>query len=570
MATGRERQAAAETTAQPSGVTAAQSQNPTVNAAAKPIPKPARKSTTKPTAKPGRAAAEKAAALAASRKRIDLILEQIDRLPTLSPIATRLLSIASAEDADMEEIAKLIESDPAMSATILGLLKDRADRAVATNITSVRRAILMLGFEAVRSIALSVAVYEVVCDQAEENDRLGRTADKEVPAVDRPGLWKHAVAVACGAELLAERHPSLGISPDVAFVAGLLHDLGRLVLELVLPKATARVLDQAERRGCDSAELERKMIALDHHTAGRRIGVRWGLPDPLLEVMWRHSQPFDAVPDGPHTRLVALVSLAKSYAREQHLGWSGDFGEPPLPSEYTAPLGLVDDACQQMLPDLVRAVADRCEALGLEKETDEGLLLQSIASANRRLALLNQRLRQKAREADAHKPIIEAITRFQEIGPRPARVRDAVERVCTSASDLLGAGYLAVAARPAPDEAWTLYRTNPSGQIVHATVQEQSPYAPKALAIGGAERGTGRPIASLGEDAWIRELLGSLAPPADARLLPLVTGDSPAEPTVLLIHDRSTWPSGMNGGAMTLLLRFWGEPPALKSWKSNN
>ncbi|MEO1510571.1 MAG: HDOD domain-containing protein, partial [Planctomycetota bacterium] len=191
---------------------------------------------------------------AASRGRqIELILERIDRLPTLPAIAVRLMSISSAEEADFPEVMRLIESDPTMTATILGLCR-KSGRG-GDRIDTVKRAVVMLGFEAVRSAALSVSVLDVMSDQAEELDRRALDlSEADDPPINRQGLWKHAVAVACASEWIARNSPRCVVKPDEAFVAGLLHDLGRMVLELVLPRASARVAAVAERRSSDSAE----------------------------------------------------------------------------------------------------------------------------------------------------------------------------------------------------------------------------------------------------------------------------------------------------------------------------
>ena len=263
----------------------------------------------------------------ANARHVELVLESVDGLPSLSQTATRLLALGSADEVDIEEVVSLIESDPGMTARILGLCR-RADRGTSRRITSVRRAVVMLGFEAVRLAALSVSVYELVQDQAAEREAPELDASRIGHAVDSAALWKHAVAVACCAEQLAERHPRLGVKAEEAFVAGLLHDLGRLVLGLVLPRSAQRVYQLAERRGEDSAPIERRIIGLDHHTVGRRIAARWGLPRALQDVMWWHSQPLEALPDEPHRPLIAAVTIAKAFCREQHLGGSGDFGSP--------------------------------------------------------------------------------------------------------------------------------------------------------------------------------------------------------------------------------------------------
>ena len=109
---------------------------------------------------------------------IDLILEQIDQLPTLSPIAVRVISVVESGGADLREIAKIIELDPALTAKLLSLCQ-RADRTTSTKITTIDRAVVMLGLEAVRAAVLSVEIFGLLTsrdDQPGGADPFDRTA----------------------------------------------------------------------------------------------------------------------------------------------------------------------------------------------------------------------------------------------------------------------------------------------------------------------------------------------------------------------------------------------------------
>lgn len=472
-----------------------------------------------------------------SSKHVDLVLDRVDRLPTLSPIAMRVLSLGSADEVDIDQVVELLESDPALTTMILGLCR-RADRAMNSRITTVKRAVVMLGMDAVRSAVLSVSVYELIRAESDEVDRLGKAGDGGAPRVDRAGLWKHAVAVACCSELLAEQHRTLGVKPEEAFIAGLLHDLGRLVLELVLPKAVARVSELAERRGCNSAAIERQLIGIDHHTAGRRVAMRWGLPAPLQDVMWRHGQPFSTLPEESNRALIGLVTMAKAYCQQQHLGWSGDFGEPPAPEKLAEEMKLPADSCSRVLGELIPAVVDRCTLLRLDEQTDLELLLQSVSSANRRLSQLNTQLREQARSAEARTRALEAIAAFEDQEAAPRRISGAVEQIGRSIAGQLGKGFYALLVRPWDGESWRVHLLSPSGRVDRSEVVEASAATPRVITLAGVSRGEGRPVGSLGADAWLVELLARVNPPAEARVLPLLMAQAPEDAVAILVHDR--------------------------------
>ncbi len=191
-------------------------------------------------------------------KQIELILAGVDRLPTLPAVAAKLLAIGSEEEFDLDEAISLIETDPALSATILALCRS-SDKGLGDKITTVRRAVIMLGLEAVQAAVLSVYVYEQLESHAELRDS---------GIFDRSGFWIHSIAVACAAESIAKAFPELGVAPEEAYLSGLLHDVGKLALQLVLPKVYEKTLRLAQSRRCATCIAEHTTIGIDHYTAG--------------------------------------------------------------------------------------------------------------------------------------------------------------------------------------------------------------------------------------------------------------------------------------------------------------
>src|SRR3954463_14344051 len=164
-------------------------------------------------------------------KRIDLILQQLDGLPTLPAVALRVLEVTASDNSSAGEVIKLVESDPSLTARILQLVH-RADMGVRGDITSVDRAVKLLGFDAVRSAVLAVSVFQT----------FQHTNPKQPSTFSREAFWKHCVAVGCCCELLAEIMPKERcVDPGEAFVCGLLHDIGKVALDAMLPKSFSRV-----------------------------------------------------------------------------------------------------------------------------------------------------------------------------------------------------------------------------------------------------------------------------------------------------------------------------------------
>ncbi|MFT5423211.1 MAG: putative nucleotidyltransferase with HDIG domain [Phycisphaerales bacterium] len=507
-------------------------------------------------------------------KQIDLILQRVDQLPTLSPVATRLLSIGSAEDADLDEIITLLESDPALSVTILGLCR-RSNTGLGDKISTVRRAVVMLGLETVQSAVLSVSVYALIRNQQAEagapeepltNGSSG-SGESDESTFDQAGLWKHAVAVACATELLAKEHKHLGVRPDGAFVAGLLHDLGKLILELALPRAYARVLQLAETRQADSAAIERTIIGVDHHTVGKRLAERWGLPRAVQDVIWLHSQPLESLPDVDHRGLVALVTLAKSWCREQHLGWSGDFGTAMSSEKLCRDLSMDSASLNRVLPRLAAEVSERCKLLGLDDISTPQLLLESITHANKRLSRLNAQLDRRARLSEQRGKTLGAISTFHNGWDATRSVLETLGSIVHSASGLLGDGFYGVVYADSNSDTWQIHQFTPEGlPILTQIATPPSSIAETHELIESLADSTRLTMAAMGALPWLSDYLNGTVDLRTVRFLPLVTPAAESDgfmqrlnpgPTALLLHDRDPAASGLEMPELRGLIAAW-------------
>src|SRR5579864_3410779 len=203
-------------------------------------------------------------------KRVELILQQLEDLPTLPAVAVRLLEVTRDERTSIQQVVSLIGSDPSLAARILQLVH-RADLGVHGEVKSIERAVVLLGFEAVRSAALAVSVFQT----------FGGLSERRAGYFNRDDFWRHCVATACCAESLAiaaggagGRRPVGAIDPSDAFLCGLLHDLGKIALETILPKSFSRVVEATDLLRGNIADVERNIIGLDHMVVGKRLAER--------------------------------------------------------------------------------------------------------------------------------------------------------------------------------------------------------------------------------------------------------------------------------------------------------
>ncbi len=341
-------------------------------------------------------------------RRTELVLRELDQLPTLPSVASRILSLASAEDVQIKEIVRVIESDPSLTTRLLALCR-RAAYRTRHPITTVEMAVVMLGVEAVRSLVLSVEIFDWTTKSTDAYRRegavssatgkgRGSTRPGSTPpaepkhAFNRIGFWQHSIAVACAADLIAREHTDLDVHPEECFVCGLIHDMGKVALDLVLPRAYARVIELVESRQGDIADFERPIVGIDHLFAGRTLAQRWGLPPLLVEAMSSHNLAPSEIPPGPHKRTLAVVHIADLMCRKLALGWSGNLITIADERELCLQAGLHPERTLSVVPKLYEATSARMRDLGLGDEPSQQMLVESILRANQRLGRVNQDL----------------------------------------------------------------------------------------------------------------------------------------------------------------------------------
>ena len=385
------------------------------------------------------------------------VLLRLEGLPTLSPIATRLLSIGASDDADMDEVVRLIESDPALTARILGLTR-KASTGLGDRIQTVKHATMMVGLGAIRTAVLGVEVFDLLNAQADAA-QAKRAGDPGGVHFDRAGFWRSSLAVGCAAELIAKNRRLPGVAPDEAFVAGLLHGAGKLALEIAMPRSYRKALALASSSCCDLASAERAVLGIDHHRAGKRIAERWGLPEALRDVMWLYGQEPKAVPAVADRDLVLLVTLSSRTVREIHLGWTGDGDLPPETRALRHELAIEGDVGAMLAPGLHATVADRCTSLGLDDASSTELLTESLMKANRSLSRIAREAQAQVQQAARRVWVLDAVERFicppaqitspgllaessTEHADRFGGVATEIERVAESFRDSVGRGFL--------------------------------------------------------------------------------------------------------------------------------
>jgi len=215
-------------------------------------------------------------------------------LPPFPSVAVKLLQVLSDEDASIKRLIDLLRSDVALSAEILR----RANSAVyglRTQVASLQHGVALLGFDQVRSLAMSTAMGSYV------------KPAMRIAALRR--CWRHSLATALLAERIAK---AAAFEHDRAYTAGLVHDVGLLGLMVNYPKEYAELLCVSREHSLDLRTTERAMFDVDHCEAGSWLARQWSFPNEILEIVVHHHDPGAPASGGLLDIVKSAVVLADS------------------------------------------------------------------------------------------------------------------------------------------------------------------------------------------------------------------------------------------------------------------
>ncbi len=288
-------------------------------------------------------------------QQIELAISGLDSLSTLPCVAAQFLPRLLQGQFSPSALADIIESDPALTAKILSLIEQRGV-GLPDGRFSLRQALDKLSAHDVRDAVLSIKVLQAFdLDDGIDKDR----------ATAKKGLLLHSIAVACCAKDIAET-ASPQMDSQLAYCAGLLHDMGKLALEETMPKSFASMVEEAKSTKRSSRVIEQKHLGTDHTIIGKRLGQKWRLPNLIVLAVWlHHSQAVTISEDMPEARIAAVVQLADSIARQSGIGCSGSFDLPEPAESISQWLAIGPEQLQQIRRKLPETIRQKSNILGL-------------------------------------------------------------------------------------------------------------------------------------------------------------------------------------------------------------
>lgn len=286
--------------------------------------------------RPARPGAPRVAAGPSAMRRVT---EETVALPTFPAVASRLIEEVARPDATAEEIGRILANDPGLTARTLKLANSDF-YGFPRKVGSVELAVLVLGPATIRDLVLTSSVVQA----------LGQAGS----ALE--GLWNHSMACGIAARGLAERC-RYRLTGD-AYAAGLLHDIGKVVLRQNDPERFDAVLALCRAQRVPAEDAERGLFGSDHAQVGGWLAERWGLPAEIAEAIACHHRPDAAT---RNAALASLVHIANSLAERAGYSWASGLDPAPLDASAWEAVEPVPGARDALLADLVSDVIRETE-----------------------------------------------------------------------------------------------------------------------------------------------------------------------------------------------------------------
>jgi putative nucleotidyltransferase with HDIG domain len=258
---------------------------------------------------------------------VDKIKESIDKMPSLSPVLHKIIYVANDINSSAQDLTNVIQVDPVLTAKVVRMVNS-AYFGLHKEITSLKQAVVMLGINTIKNVALSSAF-------------LGKVSIKGKTGLNEEDFWQHSLGVAVASKMIAKR---LKVDPrylEEYFIAGLIHDIGKVLINNFFPDDMDRILTLAAKGDESIIDIERKVLKLTHEEIGIAIGKNWKFDNSLLFAMGRHHQP---ILKGTSSIYSLVVSVADTFVKILQVGSSGNYKIEPIPEEVWKILELNEES----------------------------------------------------------------------------------------------------------------------------------------------------------------------------------------------------------------------------------
>ncbi len=270
-------------------------------------------------------------------------LECVDTLPTLPTVFTKVSELIAKPNVTAKQLAEVIQTDQAISMKLLKIVNSPFF-GFSRKIMTVQDAVVLLGFNATRNTVMSISIFRALNN--------GSTAS----GFNMKDFWKHSIATGMIARYLARK---LHVDAEKAFSAGIVHDIGKIILQQYFQEELEKVLEVINDKNISFYESELQVYRGTHCDLGSYLADKWNLPIPLIEVIDLHHTPGEATED---PRLVSIVHIANLLCKGMGIDFVASSKKQDVDPYAFARLDLSAADIEQWLEE-IQAEVDQAEEM---------------------------------------------------------------------------------------------------------------------------------------------------------------------------------------------------------------
>ena len=268
----------------------------------------------------------------------DEVARNLRDLPALPTIVLELIRTFEQPEVDIGKLAETISHDQALAARTLRVANS-SFYGLASKVKTINQAIMVLGFDTVRSLVSAGAIVHALPGGGAH--------------LDLAQFWRHSMATAVCARNIARR---TRLNQEYAFLSGLLHDIGRLVLATRFPRQYAAAMDWRDQHDAWQVDAEQQVLGIDHQQVGLMLAASWHFPALIQRAIGSHHAPaVDDLGDVP-----SIVHVANAIVHALDLGAETDSLVPPVSGEAWASLRLESDTLHAVFSETEEQYEEAC------------------------------------------------------------------------------------------------------------------------------------------------------------------------------------------------------------------
>jgi putative nucleotidyltransferase with HDIG domain len=231
-------------------------------------------------------------------KNMERLLQGIEEIPTIPIISQRVMELSGDKNAVFKDFVEIIEKDQALATKTLRLANS-AYYGLLSQVTSLDHAMVILGINEVRSLALGVCVYNFF-------------SESENGAFDRTRFWKHAVICSQVAKLLGAR---FGLRNDGSlFLSGLVHDIGKVVIDRYFHEEFLQIVEYVSSNKTTFSKAEKELLGTTHYEIAAQLLKQWKFPEEVVTQIQYHHGPWHAKDNGTSSSIIYLANVLTKLA----------------------------------------------------------------------------------------------------------------------------------------------------------------------------------------------------------------------------------------------------------------